>query len=287
MKARIVTLFLSSKKGAEKMISKAELKRFEAYLIEEELAPNSIEIILRATREFFEQYPSLTKSNVLMWKQGMIEKYKPKTVNIKLSGLMRYAKYKEISINVKHIKIQKTISAENVITIEQYQYLMDSLKKDGNEQWYINILILAKTGARISEALRLTKFDALRGYADQYTKTKVRRIYIPAILTEQLKDYLSEMEDGDYLIQGIKSKRITSRGVAEAMQRLAKRYDIPKNVMHPHAFRHLFAVEFMKRNNNMFLLADLLGHSGVNTTMVYARMSAEQQQQELDKAVNW
>lgn len=41
------------------------------------------------------------------------------------------------------------------------------------------------------------------------------------------------------------------------MQRLAKRYNIPKNVMHPHAFRHLFAVEFMKRNNNMFLLADL------------------------------
>ncbi len=57
--------------------------------------------------------------------------------------------------------------------------------------------------------------------------------------------------------------------------------------MHPHAFRHLFAVEFMKRNNNMFLLADLLGHSGVNTTMLYVRMSAEQQQQELDKVVNW
>ena len=269
------------------MISKAEMKRFREYLIEEEMSENTVISYTRAVQQFFEHYPTLNKTNILSWKQDMTEKYKPLSVNLKLSGLLQYAKFKEIHITVKHIKIQKTISAENVITVEQYHHLMDCLKRDGQSQYYINILILAKTGARISEALRLTKADALRGYADLYTKTKVRRIYIPALLTEQLDDYLSDMEDGDCLIHGVKSKSITSRGVTEAMQKFAKKYGIPKNVMHPHAFRHLFAVEFMKRNNNMFLLADLLGHSGVNTTMIYARMTAEQQQQELDKAVNW
>jgi len=269
------------------MISKAEMKRFREYLIEEEMSENTVISYTRAVQQFFEHYPTLNKTNILSWKQDMTKIYKPLSVNLKLSGLLQYAKFKEIHITVKHIKIQKTISAENVITVEQYHHLMDCLKRDGQSQYYINILILAKTGARISEALKLTKADVLKGYADVYTKGKVRRVYIPNSLREELSEYISTMKDNEYLIRGIRQKPLSKEGFRIALQRFAKAYDIPKNVMHAHAFRHLFAVEFMKNNSNMFLLADLLGHSGVNTTMIYARMTAEQQQQELDKAVNW
>lgn len=269
------------------MLSKAELNRFETYLIEEELSKNTIKNYLFSVRKFFESYPKLTKANAIAWKAQLMKEVSPKTVNIRLNGLTRYAEYKEIFLKIKHIKIHKTVCTENVITREQFHYLMDCLKKDGQEQWYINILVLAKTGARISEALKLTKADALRGYVDLYTKTKVRRIYIPAILTDQLAEYLSGMEDSDCLMHCNNSKNITRGGVAEALRRFAKKYDIPKNVMHPHAFRHLFAIEFLKSNGNITLLADVLGHSGVNTTMIYTRLSGEEQKRQIDKAVNW
>ena len=71
------------------------------------------------------------------------------------------------------------------------------------------------------------------------------------------------------------------------MQKHALKYGIPKEKMHPHAFRHMFAVEFLKRNNDISLLADIMGHSGVNTTMIYTRRSGEEQKRDFDETVNW
>ena len=64
-------------------------------------------------------------------------------------------------------------------------------------------------------------------------------------------------------------------------------YGIPLEVMHPHSFRHFFAIEFLKRNNNISLLADILGHSNVNMTQIYLRQSQTQQKDAVDEAVNW
>ena len=71
------------------------------------------------------------------------------------------------------------------------------------------------------------------------------------------------------------------------LQKYAIKYGIDQKYMHPHSFRHLFAIEFLKRNNNLPLLADLLGHSSVATTAIYTRLTREEQQNALDDAVNW
>lgn len=75
--------------------------------------------------------------------------------------------------------------------------------------------------------------------------------------------------------------------MAEMLQKYAIKYGIDPKYMHPHSFRHLFAIEFLKRNNNLSLLADLLGHSSVATTAIYTRLTREEQQNALDDAVNW
>lgn len=77
------------------MISKAEMKRFREYLIEEEMSENTVISYTRAVQQFFEHYPTLNKTNILSWKQDMTEKYKLLSVNLKLSGLLQYAKFKE------------------------------------------------------------------------------------------------------------------------------------------------------------------------------------------------
>lgn len=99
--------------------------------------------------------------------------------------------------------------------------------------------------------------------------------------------YLDSIEDRDVVMMNHKGKPLTSRGVSERLQEFAKKYDIPKEVMHPHSFRHFFAMEFLKRNNNISFLADLLGHGSVNITQIYLRQSQEEQKSAIDKAVDW
>ena len=268
-------------------MNQEELEAFRAYLTEEELSKNTIESYLFSVRKFFDSYPELTKINIIGWKEQLMKDFSPKTVNLRLSGLMRYAESKEIFLKIKYVKIHKAVYTENVISKEQFRYLLDCLKKDGKEQWVINILVLGRTGARISELLRLTKADAVRGYADLYTKGKIRRIYIPASLTADLSEYMKDMKDNDRLVCGNYKKPITDRGFDQALKRFADEYHLPKKVMHAHSFRHFFAIEFLKANGNITLLADVLGHSGVNTTMIYTRLSGEEQKRQIDKAVNW
>ena len=149
------------------------------------------------------------------------------------------------------------------------------------------VKVLAKTGARISEALKFTKADLLKGSVTMPTKGKVRTIYFPDSLVKELMPYLTKMNERDSIFQNQYGKPITSRGVSGELKKYAVKYGIPRENVHPHAFRHFFAIQFLKRNNNISLLADILGHSGVNTTMIYLRMSQKQQKTELDEAVNW
>lgn len=264
-----------------------DLSDFECYMVEEELSENTREVYLRSVRMFFSEYDELNKLNLISWKNELLENSKPRTVNLRLTAIERYCKFKEICIPVKRVKEHKMSSVENVITPKQYQQLIKGLKADGNVRWVAIVKLMAKTGGRVSEVRRFTKGDLKRGYVDLRTKGKIRRIYFPKSLVKEISEYIADMSDDAVICSCKNGKPLTSRGIAGGLQRYAKIYSIPKEVMHPHSFRHFFAIEFLKRNNNISLLADLLGHSGVNTTMIYLRMSQEQQKEAIDSAVNW
>ena len=262
-----------------------DLKGFELYLREEELSENTIDSYMMTMKQYAARYNEINKTNALEFKQSFM-KFKPKTVNNKISALERYCGYIGQSLKLKRLKVQKINHVENVISEKQYKKLLECLDKDKNERWKTNILILARTGARVSEAIRITKADVIKGYTDILTKGKVRRIYIPKSLKDDIKNSLNQLQDDDKVMRG-RFGEITTRGVSQQLTNFAKKYDIPAEVMHPHSFRHFFAIKFLERNKDIALLADLMGHSGVNTTMIYLRKSSEQQKKEIDKAVNW
>ena len=79
---------------------------------------------------------------------------------------------------------------------------------------------------------------------------------------------------------------MTERGVAQTIKS-CNRYGIRKEVLHPHAFRHFYAIQFLKHNKNIALLADLLGHESVDTTAIYLRLSAEEQKAQFNDAMKW
>lgn len=264
-----------------------DIDGFKKYLYEEELSSNTINVYIQGITQYAQKYDEISKMNLIDFKKSLVERTKPQTVNLRITAVLKYCKYKGIPMTCKHIKEQRKTAIDNVISPEQFQRLITGLKSDGNERWYYHILLLGKTGMRISEALRVTKKDILAGKVTMPAKAHLRTIYFPKSLKGELIPYLEDFGLNDVVMKNRTGEPLTSRGVSSALQSFGKKYDIPKEVMHAHSFRHFFAIEFLKRNNNISLLADLLGHGSVNVTQIYLRQSQEQQQKAIDEAVDW
>ena len=82
-------------------------------------------------------------------------------------------------------------------------------------------------------------------------------------------------------------ERLTTRGIAQQLKHFAVKYNLNPKVVYPHSFRHRFAKNFLERFNDIALLADLMGHESIETTRIYLRRTASEQQQIVDKIVNW
>lgn len=266
---------------------KIKLKEFEEVLLDEERSSNTIDAYTRSVRIFFERYEKVSKQNMLAFKKWQMEKWKPKTANNRIAAMNKYCEFiGKPECKVRGVKIHQNSVVENVISIEEYNKLLQELQEDGNEKGYWMIQYLAKTGARVSEFINLTK-DALdKGYCEMWTKGKIRRIYIPEELINESRDFFDN-SDSKLLFVNKNGKKYTAKGIASNIKRWAKKYGIRDEVAHPHAFRHLYAIEFLKRNSNIALLADLMGHSSVQTTSIYLRLSQQEQQKQLNEAMRW
>ena len=264
------------------------IEGFRDFLIERELSDSTIESYIYTIQAYYKfNGGTLTKKAAIDFKNHLLEKNSAKTVNLRISALEAFFNYKNVSLGIKRIPEQKRTYVQNVISIDQFNYLIDRLRKDGKEKHAVWFMLIAKTGARVSEFRKFTKADLDRGYKDLWTKGKVRRIMFPKALIDEVSEYYKNLSPEDSLCVARSGEPITTRGIDSVLKACAKKYDIPKEVMHVHGLRHLFAVEFLKRNNNIALLADLMGHSGLNTTMIYTRLSQDQQQEALNAAMDW
>ena len=278
-------------KGRNSQNSRAEkgITEFREYLLEKELAENTIKSYITSMEQYFSAHTTITKKDGLDWKRELQEKgLSAKTVNIRLNAYNSFCDMLgHIESKCKTLRVHQATAVSNVISASEYERLLDGLKSGGNIRWYFAVKLLASTGARVNEFIRIKKSDFDRGYAELWTKGKIRRIYIPKSFREEAATYYNRLEPGDFLITNRNGGQITSRGVSQALLSFAERYGIDKKVMHPHSFRHLFALEFLKKNSNLSLLADVMGHSSVSTTAIYTRMTKEQQQGAVDQIVNW
>lgn len=264
-----------------------DIEGFRIFLYEEELSANTVDVYMRGIKMFAEKYSEVTKANVIEFKNELCRQNSPGTVNLRICAIRKYCEFKEINMKIKDIKEPKKTHIDNIITDEQFKRLCDGLKAIGDERHLVWVLMLGKTGMRISEALQIKKKDVLNGCVTIHTKAHMREIYFPKSLVDDIQPFLDSIGDNDIVMQRKDGKPITTRGVAEYLKRAAYKYGIPCEVMHPHSFRHYFAMEFIKRKNDIALLADLLGHGSVNVTQIYLRQSREQQKKVVDDVVNW
>lgn len=275
------------RRGGEGFLETEKSKEFRMYLMDMERAQNTIDNYMQSVSIFFERYHGISKENMLDFKKWQLEKWKPKTAHNRVVAMNQYCQFTgHPEYCVKGIKIHGSSSVENVITLEEYHLLLDGLKNDKNEKGYWMIKFLAKTGARASEFIKLTKDSLEKGYCEMWTKGKIRRIYIPHPLIEESREYFLG-QDSDFLFPNRYGEQMTKQGVAQNIKNWAKKYGVREEVAHPHSFRHLYAIEFLKHNSNISLLADLMGHSSVNTTSIYLKLSKEEQMRQFNEASNW
>lgn len=266
------------------------MTKFEKYLKERNLSDNTIIVYSYTVRLFLQKHKAINKGNLLSFKGYLVEKYKPKTVNLRIQAINKYLDFLSKSeLRLSAVKIQQKPFLENVISDADYNYLKKSLKKDENYEWYFVIRFLAATGTRVSELVQIKAEHVELGHLDLYSKGgKTRRIYIPKVLQLEAKDWLTRTaKNSGYLFTNQKGKRITTRGVAIQLKKLAVHYGINPDVVYPHSFRHRFAKNFIEKYNDIALLADLMGHDSIETTRIYLRRTATEQRAIVDKIVVW
>ena len=266
------------------------VEKFKAFLEQSNMAENTVTAYIYAVNDFKSQYKDLTKKNLLLYKTYLIETFKPKTVNLRIQALNKYLDFiRKPRLRLKSVKVQQRTYLENVISNADYIFLKNKLKKEDNLEWYFVVRFLAATGARVSELVQLKVEHVNVGYYDIYTKGgKIRRIFIPRKLRDEAQEWLSaNKRESGYLFLNRFGERITTRGIAQQLKNYAVKYGLNPKVVYPHSFRHRYAKNFLEKYNDIALLADLMGHESIETTRIYLRRTASEQQDIVDKVVVW
>ena len=266
------------------------ITQFKAYLAKTNLAENTITSYVWTVTYYLEHYKDVNKKNLLAYKGYLVENFKPQTVNLRLQAVNKFLEFsKQEKLRMKFVKAQQKNFLENVISDADYKFLKTKLKSDGYDQWYFIVWFMAATGARVSELLQIKAEHVNVGYLDLYSKGgKMRRIYIPKKLCTEATKWLKErgLTTG-YLFTNRTGNRLSTRGIAIQLKHFAENYGINREVVYPHSFRHRFAKNFLEKFNDIALLADLMGHESIETTRIYLRRTASEQQKIVDKIVTW
>ena len=266
------------------------VNKFQEFLTRTNLSPNTVRSYVWTVNYYLTHYGSFTKKSLLSYKGFLVEQFKPQTVNLRLQAINKYLEFtKQDKLKVKLVKVQQKNFLENVISDADYKFLKAKLKADGYDEWYFIVWFMAATGARVSELLHIKAEHVKVGYLDLYSKGgKIRRLYIPKNLRTEANEWLSKKGiNSGYLFLNRFGQVITTRGIAQQLKHFADKYGLKREVVYPHSFRHRFAKNFLDRFNDIALLADLMGHESIETTRIYLRRTASEQQKIVDKVVNW
>lgn len=271
-------------KGVQRM--KDSLVEYQRYLENMELSVSTVYIYMRYARQFveFAGEREITKALVREYRNFLEEKqYKPSTMNLSVIAVNCFLKYCGKSECVlKTVRIQRRQSLNNVLTKSDYQRLLQYAREIGDEKYFLLMRTLATTGIRVSELSGITVETLVYGYTQIMSKGKVREIYIPDNLSAGLKNYCEKRSIcKGAVFQGNRGTPISRGAVWKMLKHIADMAGVQRNKVYPHSFRHFFAQSYMNYYSNIFELADILGHSNIETTRIYSVSTVEQKRKRM------
>ena len=260
------------------------------YLKQEERTPATLEKYLRDVRAvaLWLEGEAVTKEVVTCWKERLLAEHRaPSTVNAALSalnGLFRFLGWE--GCRARFVKVQRRLFRDPAreLTRADYDQLVTAARAHGLERLALVMETICATGIRVSELRYITVETARRGRAEISLKGKVRTILIPAKLARKLLKYAKKNKtvSGEIFLTG-NGRSLSRRQIWAEMKRLCKYAGVETSKVFPHNLRHCFAVAFYRAYKDIAKLADVLGHSSIETTRIYLLTSGAEHQRQLDR----
>lgn len=272
-------------------IAEETLQRYKLRLIEQEKSTHTIEKYMRDIHSFItflaDSEPPLSKLQVITYKEALKARYAISSVNsmlIPVNDFLRFLGLEQCCVRL--VKCQRRIfkEANRELTKEEYIRLLNAAQKDHDDRLYLLIKTICATGIRISELPYITLEAAKRGHAMIYCKNKQRCILLPQKICRELTDYAKAHDITAGYIFRTKSGRPVDRSNAwHAMKRLGREAGVPEDKIFPHNLRYLFARTFYDTEKDIVRLADILGHSSIDTTRIYTAASGAECMRQIDE----
>lgn len=255
------------------------INQFIKYLQEQEKSQSTIVSYKRelfSLQMFFDD-SSLNKDSLLRYKTIITKQYKPSTCNVSISAINCFLKYiNRQDLFLKPLKIQKTIfePAEKELTKKDYNKLIKAALINGDECTALAIQTICATGIRVSELQSITVETLRSGQAHICNKGKNRIVFIPKALVNVLKKYVvnHNIASGPIFVTR-NNKPLDRSNLWKSMKQLCSVAGVKPSKIYPHNLRHLFAKTYYTQQKDISRLADILGHSSINTTRIYTRES--------------
>ena len=259
-----------------KTVTKKEIRQFSDALAEEERSAGTIEKYVRDVRRFavWLDGEEVSRERTAAWRDGLLERgYAPVTINSMVAAVNRFfAVLGWEDCKVKALKIQRKLFRDDrrELTREEYQRLLDAAHGLGRERLALLLETICATGIRVSEVKYITVEAAHAGRAEISLKGKLRTILLPGKLCRKLKKYARQQKTASGEIFLTRSgKSLSRRQIWAEMKRLCKAAGVAPSKVFPHNLRHLFARTFYRVCRDVVKLADVLGHSSIETTRIY------------------
>ena len=272
------------------ILTNQQLRSFQQQLAMEERELGTIEKYMREVKKFalWQGRRKVTKETVSEWKEQLRQSgYKPETVNGKLSAVNKFLScmgWGECC--VKYLKIQRRLfrSTGRELTKDEYTRLVETAQGLGKTRLALLIETICATGIRVSEVKYITA-EALRaGRADISLKGKIRTVLLPGKLCRKLQKYAKKQKitSGEVFLTR-SGKGISRRQIWAEMKGLCKDAGVAPTKVFPHNLRHLFARTFYRVSRDVAKLADVLGHSSIETTRIYLISTGAEHVRQLER----
>ncbi len=263
-----------------KIITDSKITKFQKYLVSEEKSAATVEKYLRDLRAFYAYVGdrSVNKNVVTEYKNHLFQRgYAPRSINSMLASLHSFFTFaKWCDCKVKFVRLQREIYSrrERELTKAEYKRLLNAAK---NEQLNLIMQTICSTGIRVSELRYFTVESVKRGEITVRLKGKIRSVLIPNKLRNMLLSFAKrqKIRFGEiFLAQNGKS--LSRKAIWYAMKSLCKRAGVPQSKVFPHNLRKLFARSFYAVDKDISKLADVLGHSSIDTTRIYIKTNSSE-----------